>query len=280
MSKFAKHCAFSVIIPTHDHGPIIDFAIRSVLRQTLQDFELLIVGDGISEVGRETVLKAQSQDSRVRFFDLPKGPRLGEAYRHHIILEEARGQNICYLCDDDMLFPECLHHMASQLKRHDFVHPLPVFITVDGQYGVASGFLGLDVVRRRIVEDLSYNFIGLTGTCHTMKMYRKLPHGWRTTPEGIATDHYMWQQVLAQSWCNAYTYPRPLTLHFPDKPRRPWTLEERSAELFSWEQRMLAHDGEMQLATQALAYLLQVCTEQAEKLRHPTETRRPSYLAG
>ncbi len=38
--------------------------------------------------------------------------------------------------------------------------------------------------------------IGLTGVAHTMEAYRRLPHGWRTTPEGMPTDHWMWLQFL------------------------------------------------------------------------------------
>lgn len=266
-NRSSSSCAFSVIIPTHNHGQLLEFALRSVQRQSLQDFEIIIIGDGITAEGRACVSHFMESEPRLRFFDFPKGPRLGEAYRHKLILEEARGQNICYLCDDDMLFPSCLEVMQHWLQRYDFVHPLPVFINEQGEYGVASGFLGLDVVRQRLVADSSYNFIGLSGTCHTRSMYQRLPYGWRTSPQGIATDHYMWQQILAQTWCTAYTHPRPLTLHFPDKPRKAWSVAERIAELTRWEALLLAPDGEIQIATKAITYLLQVATEQAERLR-------------
>ena len=38
--------------------------------------------------------------------------------------------------------------------------------------------------------------IGLTGVAHTLEAYRRLPHGWRTTPPEVPTDHYMWRQWL------------------------------------------------------------------------------------
>jgi glycosyltransferase involved in cell wall biosynthesis len=37
---------FSILIPTHNHGPLITVPVASIYEQTLQDFEILIVGEG------------------------------------------------------------------------------------------------------------------------------------------------------------------------------------------------------------------------------------------
>src|SRR2546425_60792 len=42
----------TVLIPTHDHGDLIEFPLRSVLNQTLQDFEVFVAGDGMTDEGR------------------------------------------------------------------------------------------------------------------------------------------------------------------------------------------------------------------------------------
>ncbi len=36
---------------------------------------------------------------------------------------------------------------------------------------------------------------------HTLKYYRKLPFGWRTTPAELFTDQYMWKQFMDQKDC-------------------------------------------------------------------------------
>ena len=40
---------FTVVIPTHNHADTLSYAVRSVLWQTCQDFELFIVGDGVTD---------------------------------------------------------------------------------------------------------------------------------------------------------------------------------------------------------------------------------------
>ena len=40
---------FTILMPTHSRVDVIGHAIQSVLDQTEQDFELLVVGDGCAE---------------------------------------------------------------------------------------------------------------------------------------------------------------------------------------------------------------------------------------
>jgi glycosyltransferase involved in cell wall biosynthesis len=42
----------TVLIPTHNHGDFIEFPLRTLLDQTRQDFEVLVVGDGMTDEGR------------------------------------------------------------------------------------------------------------------------------------------------------------------------------------------------------------------------------------
>jgi len=43
----------SVVVPTHDHGPTLGPAVRSALRQTVDELEVLIVGDGMPAAAGE-----------------------------------------------------------------------------------------------------------------------------------------------------------------------------------------------------------------------------------
>jgi glycosyltransferase involved in cell wall biosynthesis len=102
--------AATVIVPTHDHGPTLRLSVGSALAQTIEDIEVLVIGDGVPDVTREIVGELSRNDERLRFFDHPKGLRHGELYRHEA-LAQARGEIVCYLSDDDLWFPE---HVATR----------------------------------------------------------------------------------------------------------------------------------------------------------------------
>src|SRR5437660_8038742 len=97
----------TVLIPTHNHAATIAYAIQSVQRQTLTDFELFVVGDGTPAAIGEIVLSLAASDPRIRYFAFEKGERHGEAHRA-TALKQATGQIVCYCCDDDLWLP---HHL-------------------------------------------------------------------------------------------------------------------------------------------------------------------------
>lgn len=225
----------TVLIPTHDHGPTLHYAIRSVLNQTVQGFELFVIGDGVPPEARTIIQDYLHKDSRIRFFDHPKGPRHGEIYRHQALLE-ARGDIVCYLSDDDMWLPSHLEYMQELLRNSDYAHVLPLVILPSGDVFLYSGTLSRSESWESI--RLGRNFIPLSAAGHTLSFYRSLPYGWRTTPEGIPTDLYMWQQMLNVNGCKARTGMRATVLNFPSPARKEWTIQERLNELKEWEKKL------------------------------------------
>ena len=224
----------TVLIPTHDHGPLLLHSARSALAQTLEEIELFIVGDGVPDVTREIVGEL-SQDERVRFFDNPKGPRHGETYRH-AALREARGEIVCYLSDDDLWFPEHIAYMRHLLGNADFAHTLSLYIDGRGEIACNIGDLAMPTYREFLLS--GGNFFALSCAAHTIEMYRRLPHSWRTTPAGIPTDLYMWRQFLSDPGCRATGGTRPTVLHFPSPLRRDQLPADRLTELEEWSSNL------------------------------------------
>lgn len=257
---------FSVLMPTHNHAALIGYSIDSVLGQSFSSLELLIVGDGLSPDDSEAIERLASRDRRVRVLEFEKGERHGEAHRH-TVLAQARGRMVCYCSDDDLLLPDHLQHMSELLAECDFCHPLPVYVNEFGVLGVAEGHLSIDVLKRRMLESRSYNFIALHGASHSMAFYRSLPHGWRPAPAGVPTDLWMWQQILSVPGCRVRSGSRPTMLHFPSPGRRSWDLRRRQLELEEWTRRVCRTGGELWLAARCLDHLSWAKSEQGEELR-------------
>lgn len=224
----------TVLIPTFNHGPTLRQSVGSALEQTIKDIEVFIVGDGVPEVTREIVADLMSHDERVRFFDNPKGPRTGEIHRHQA-LAEARGEIVCYLSDDDLWLPDHVETMRELLEEADYANALMLHLDARGGLGVAP--LDLSYPGERELVVMGRKGTSLSSMTHTLEMYRRLPYGWRTTPDGIYTDRYMQQQFLGEASCRALSSMRPTMLKFKSPDRAGWTLDQRVTELEAWRRK-------------------------------------------
>jgi glycosyltransferase involved in cell wall biosynthesis len=221
----------TVILPTHDHGPTLRYSIRSVQEQTVDDLEIFVIGDGVPDETRGLVAELASGDSRIRFFDNPKGPRNGEIHRH-AALQEARGEIVCYQADDDLWCPEQVEELRGLLAGADFAHTVALDVAPDASAFLRLAVLGSGVVRAHMHRGM--NFLPLSVVGHTLAIYRRLPHGWRTTPRSMPTDLYMWQQFLELPRIRLAGSSRPSVFHFAAPARRHWTPAQRTAELERW----------------------------------------------
>ncbi len=94
---------FSVIIPTYNRDGIIGRAIESVLAQTYQNWELIIVDDGSTDNTREIV--ESYKDDRIRYFWKENEER---SIARNYGIDKAKGAYISFLDDDDYYLPEFL----------------------------------------------------------------------------------------------------------------------------------------------------------------------------
>lgn len=225
----------TVVIPTFDHGPTLLRAVPTALHQTVREIEVFVVGDGVPELTREIVADLASSDDRIRFFDHPKGSGNGEVHRH-AALREASGRIVAYLADDDLWLPDHLEELEGLLRGADFAHSYPIRVEPDGSIGDWNVDLTLPWYREAMLSGT--NFVPLSCGGHSLDLYRRLPHGWRTRPEGIPSDLYMWQQILSAPSVRAVSGTRPTVVHLPSSLRPGWSAERRLQELDAWVDRI------------------------------------------
>jgi hypothetical protein len=200
---------FTVLMPTHNRADVVGLAIRSVLNQTLGDFELLVVGDGCTD---DTAAVVQGfGDPRVVWMDLPKAPYFGYANRNQA-MSRARGRLIAYCAHDDLLFPDHLALLFETMERGDnaFAYSQPLWVSSDGVLAPSPG----DLRHSDLYLDFqAENYIPLSSIAHTRALFDAVG-GW---PEAIAAaaDWSMWKAMLARAWPLAVAYlPIPTMAHF------------------------------------------------------------------
>lgn len=127
-----EHPLISVCIPTYNRAHYIGDALASVLSQTFQDYELLIIDDHSDDHTAEVV--ASFQDERIRF--LRNDWNLGNPQNHNRCILEARGDYIKFLHSDDrFLTDSALQLMADAAANY----PDAAVITCGFKYDNETG---------------------------------------------------------------------------------------------------------------------------------------------
>ena len=104
----------SVVTATYNWSSVLRFAIQSVLWQTLQNFEMIIIGDGCSDDSAEVV--NSFQDIRLRWRNLPENSG-HQSVPNNTGLAMARGKYIAYLGHDDLWHPTHLASLVEELEK-------------------------------------------------------------------------------------------------------------------------------------------------------------------
>ncbi len=92
-------------------------AVNSVLNQTFEDFEVIVVADGCEKTVK---IMSQYDDPRIRTFAIPKG-RMWSGDPRNKGIDEARGEFIAYLDIDDMFGDNHLSSLNEKLGTYDWV---------------------------------------------------------------------------------------------------------------------------------------------------------------
>jgi GT2 family glycosyltransferase len=103
----------SIVMPAYNRADVIGRAIQSVLTQSFEDFELIIVDDGSCDNTLEVA--SSFDDPRVRIYKLERNS--GSAHARNRGIEIARGQWIAFQDSDDEWLPTLLERHAANFAR-------------------------------------------------------------------------------------------------------------------------------------------------------------------
>lgn len=116
VSQFNRTPTVSVIVPTYNRPDRLREALESVLAQTFQDFEVIVVNDGTVDV--TAVLAGLAHGGRITCIQHDRNRGLAAARNTGLRL--ARGTYIAYLDDDDRYYPDHLAVLIHALRQGTF----------------------------------------------------------------------------------------------------------------------------------------------------------------
>jgi glycosyltransferase involved in cell wall biosynthesis len=149
----------SVSVSTYNRAHLLGRALRSVLAQTFQDYEIIVVDDGSTDNTEEVV--RSFGDARIQY--LRHESNRGQSAAINTGIRAATGEYVAFLDDDDEWLPEKLAIQLETFKTSDLerlgVVSCPKLTVYDGRRKVraprkrrfARGWVHKDLLARRMV---------------------------------------------------------------------------------------------------------------------------------
>jgi glycosyltransferase involved in cell wall biosynthesis len=245
--------AISVIIPAHNVARYLRQAAESVLAQTRQDFEVIVVDDGSTD-GTPDVLR-DLRDARLRML---RQSRSGSASARNAGIALAAGPYIAFLDADDLWAPDKLERQAGFLEAHaeaDLVFSASLIIDESGAdtgrtVSLCSGAIPFSRL-------LAENCIG-NGSSAMMRR-EALDRAGHLDPQlPAAADYDLWLRMALLRPNNIFGIPQILTFYRrrPGQVSSDWRLMERAwCEVFEKMRRLAPqHASSVEAKARGSAY--------------------------
>lgn len=228
----------SIILPTYHWPQVLRFAIGTVLQQSFEDFELLVIGDACNDE-TESMVRAYS-DPRIHWHNLPEN--IGnQAGPNAFGLSIARGKYVAYMHQDDLWLPAHLQLLVDAMEKEapNLAHTLCLQISPTSDAGVmmrmvmglpGTGQLGPE---RRAIYTPAF--------MHTAERARAIGGwgDWRALRKSVVADFV---ERMAGEEQNIYSIHEISVIKFNSAERRNSYLEKPCHEQREYLQRLEVED--------------------------------------
>lgn len=200
----------SVLINNHNYGQFIGEAIESVLNQTYQDFELIIVDGDSSDTSRDVILsylkKAPDKITAVL------KPTSGQGAAFNVGFAMSRGDIICFLDADDYFYPEKLEKIAKWHETYDFIGHGRKFYNGSGELKTAINPIPAYEDQPMLLHKYGY-FYSYNLMTSNISMRRELAEKIFPMPEDYITFADCYVMMMSQYYGNIKYMPEALNYY-------------------------------------------------------------------
>ena len=224
----------SIVVPMYNAARYIDETLKSVLSQTYEDWELIIVDDGSTD-GSPDIVRGYL-DPRVRLLYVPDALEKGAYAARNLGVSEAKGRYIAFLDADDKWNHEKLERQLRFMKANNAGFSFTGYEFAD-ENAVGTGVKVTIPLRTTIKQALKNTYIFTS----TVMIDREIiPAELIKMPKIKSEDTATWWNILKAGYTgfglneNLVTYRRPaksLSSNKLEAIRRIWNLYRKIAGL-------------------------------------------------
>ena len=243
----------SVCIPVYNCKDFIGIAIESVLKQTYEKYELLIIDNQSTDGTWEEICEYQRKNPKIRV--LRNSTNIGAMRNWNKVLEESRFDYIKILPADDVLYPDCLEKQVKILQdeKNDNVVMVNSFSDIIDNSGKklfnrnTSGWNGITSGMSAIKSNISKgaNIIGEPGLVLLRKQIARKVGGF-DDEFGYVIDLDYWVRMLLHG--DLYTIPETLSAFRISKNSWSTTIRKNQARDFKGFINKLHNDNRYEIS--------------------------------
>lgn len=181
----------SIIMPAYNAENFIEETMISLLNQTYQNWELIVVDDCSNDRTQHIILSYVNQDDRVKYFRLSTNS--GAAVARNIGIGKSKGYFIAFLDSDDLWKPDKLSKQIQFMQEYDYHFTCSYY----GKINEKSLVLDKHITYKNIAdyEELLKNCPGNSTVIYNADILGKF-----TIPNiRKRNDYVMWLQVIKKS---------------------------------------------------------------------------------
>ena len=186
----------SVVIPLYNAEAFIRKTVESVLHQTFQDFEIIVVDDGSTDTGPDIAREMGKNDGRIRVVRIPNSGR--PSVPRNVGISNSNGEFVAFLDQDDLWDSQKLALQVGLLNENPALDFVSSVAETFGNISFFSERFGI-IPRKYHLRDKSY-LLTSPIVCSSVVARKKVLEqfgGFDEDPRLIAVEDYdLWIRIL------------------------------------------------------------------------------------
>lgn len=200
-----KENLVSIVMPVYNSEKYIEEAMNSVIDQTYENWELIIIDDGSNDNTIRKIERILIKDNRIRFYKNDKNMGVSATRNRGISL--SRGDWIAFLDSDDIWDKTKLEKQINYAERisAEFIFTGSSFINEDGEH-----YKGLF----KVPSTVTYEKLRMQNVipCSSVLIKKKYFNKIKMENDDMHEDYATWLRILRMG-INAYGINEPLLIY-------------------------------------------------------------------
>ena len=182
----------SIVMPAYNCAEYIAETIESVIKQTYEKWELIIVDDNSTDNTSSVVKNYMKNSHRIKYYKLNKNS--GAATARNFALKKCEGQYIAFLDSDDLWFDTKLEEQLEFLKINQYTFTCTYYDKID-KYSNKLNYI-IEYPFKVSYQELLYNCPGNSTVIYDANAIEEKIH---ILPIKKRNDYVMWLQVIKKA---------------------------------------------------------------------------------